>query len=457
MNIAEPQNLLAETTKFFNLLYGKIPANNFSYLIKFAGGNGIYSFAISDETQRELMAHKAIELSNKGFDVWHAVNPVCVEPADGKRGDETVVSYQTAIVVDIDIRSDAHKGDPSLFAADFNEAKSFLPFTPSLIIHSGYGLHAYYIFDTPIEITDDNREEIKRRNNLLLDVTRARAQGKKIDGVGDLPRILRTPGTFNYKLGRDNAPLCHIVEDSGLLFSPNDIDENLNTLTIAISSESSPGKTTPKSYIDYDDDDPDLKEFRIRRMLDYINIVDGEYEKWLDVGFALFNEGINCSLWEQWSRTQPEFKEGECERKWNGFHHDPNGISIASLYQWAVEGGYDEKETKQEWYDLHPELSAKRKTPASSMDSLKAELRSVNKAITDFDRQKNDALTKLSNVEVFDSDTVFSAEILQAAAFARVFDKKAFSDFKGAITLRNRNTKDLKTKPKKLDHGKTIC
>lgn len=100
------------------------------------------------------MTRKAIELSESGFDVWHAVNPVSVKPTGGKRGDENVVSYQTAIVVDIDIRSDAHKGDPALFAADFDEVKSFLPFTPSLIIHSGYGLHDYYIFDTPITITD---------------------------------------------------------------------------------------------------------------------------------------------------------------------------------------------------------------------------------------------------------------------------------------------------------------
>ena len=158
------------------------------------------------------MAHKALELSDCGVDVWHSVNPVYIEPKDGKRVDETVVSYQTAIVV------------------DFDEAKSFLPFTPGLIIHSGYGLHAYYIFDTPIQITDDNREELKHRNNLLLDVIRQRANGKKIDGVGDLPRILRTPGTFNYKIGKGNAPMCHIVEDSKLLFSPAQIDEKLKSL-----------------------------------------------------------------------------------------------------------------------------------------------------------------------------------------------------------------------------------
>ena len=221
---------IADTTNFFNMLYGKISEHHFSYLIQFKDYTKVYAFDVSDKTQLEAMARKAIELSDRGADIWHSVNPVNIEPTAGKRGDENSVSYQTAVVADIDIRSDAHKGDPSLLATDFEEAKSFLPFTPSLIINSGYGLHAYYIFDTPIKITDQNREEIKRRNNLLLDVIRQRANGKKIDGVGDLPRILRTPGTFNYKLGKDNAPLCHIVEDCGLRFSPDELDKKLNAL-----------------------------------------------------------------------------------------------------------------------------------------------------------------------------------------------------------------------------------
>ena len=217
------QARIAESLNFFNMLYSKISEPHFGYLIRFKAYTKIYSFDVSDKTQLEAMARKAVELSDSGVDIWHSVNPVSVEPTDSKRGDEKSVSYQIAVVADIDIRSDAHKGDPSKLAADFDEAKSFLPFTPSLIIDSGYGLHAYYIFDSPIKITDDNREELKRRNNLLLDVIRQRANAKKIDGVGDLPRILRTPGTYNYKLGKDNAPLCHIVEDSGLRFSPTNL------------------------------------------------------------------------------------------------------------------------------------------------------------------------------------------------------------------------------------------
>ena len=300
---------IAELVHFLNQLYGRISEPHFSYLIKFKDYTRIYAFDVSDKTKLEAMARKAIELSDSGVDIWHSVNPVNIEPTDGKRGDELAVSYQTAVVADIDIRSEAHKGDPTKLVADFDEAKSFLPFTPSLIINSGYGLHAYYIFDTPIKISDDNREEIKHRNNLLLDVIRQRANGKKIDGVGDLPRILRTPGTFNYKLGKDNAPLCHIVENTGLRFSPEEIDEKLNSLIIPISLPAMQPKPARKIEINCFDDNPDLKEFRIRRMLDYINVVDGEYDKWLGVGFALFNEGMALSVWEQWSRSQPEFKE----------------------------------------------------------------------------------------------------------------------------------------------------
>ena len=436
---AEKQSRIYEATKIFNLLFGRVPAEHFSYLMTFTNGYGVtYSFAVTDQNQREAMAQKAVELSELGNDVWHAVNPVDVSPTGGKRGDETAVSYQTAVVVDIDICSDAHKSDN--LAANFEEAKSFLPFAPSIIINSGYGLHAYYIWTEPLAVTDANREEIKRRNNLLLDVVRQRANGKKIDGVGDLPRILRTPGTFNYKLGKDHAPLCHIVEVSDVRFTPEQLDEKLNALYVEKKSELKP---THSVDLDFADDSSDLKEFRIRRMLDFISVVDGEYEKWLSVGMALKNEDLACSLWEDWSRTQPEFKEGECESKWQGFNRP--GYGIGTLYQYAVEDGYDETETRREWKELHPEFRASEKKKSSSMDKLKEGLRSVTKSLAEFDTEKNKALERLSGVETFDNETIFSEDVVTAAAFARLFDSKAFSDFKGSITLFNQKTKEKKT------------
>ena len=421
----DKQKRIAAAKNFFNQLYGKIPAHHFVYLIKFAGGNGIYSFDTADENFTASMAQRAIELSDEGVDVWHSVNSVACAPHDGKRGGEKEVSYQTAVVVDIDIAGDAHANKN--LVSDFNEAKFLLPFEPSLIIDSGYGLHAYYIFDTPIEITEDNRAELKRRNKLLLDVIRLKANGKKIDAVDDLPRIMRTLGTFNYKLGKDHAPLCHIVEDSGARFTPADLDEKLNALIRQSAAQpSTPIKSarTPAA-VTYDaDDDADLKSFRIRRMLDYINVTDGEYEKWCyEVGMALYNEfgGSNegLNLFEQWSKTQPEFKEGEPEYKWSSFHYDPNGYTIGSLFRLAEAGGYDEKETQRDYYRLRPD---------------KAKRRYLNKAaqivaqLADCDVEKNKALEKLRALDKFDSDTVTTDEIITCAAFARWFEPTLYSE-----------------------------
>lgn len=448
MNQVEKQSQIATAGNFFNLLYGKITALHFAYL--WTKQRGIFSFNISDETQRAAMAIKAVALSDNGVDVWHSINPVCVQPTDGKRGDESVVSYQIACVVDIDISSNAHKSDN--LATSFDEAKSFLPFTPSIIIHSGYGLHAYYIFDTPIAITDENREQLKRRNNLLLDIIRLRANGKKIDGVGDLPRIMRTPGTFNYKLGTDNPSLCHIVEDSGLRFTPDELDAKLGAIIPAETKKAqSTITTTTKSAQTFNEDfsdDRDFNIFRVRRMLDFISPSSLTYDEWLAVGMALKNSGCDCSDWENWSRADERFKDGECESKWNGFNRD--GYDIGTLYHFAEQNGYDAQEIFREWHELYPtqrKISTKKNTDDDSnskMASLKAKLLEINKALADSDTEKDKALENLRAVKVFDSDTVFSDMIVTAGAFARLFDKQAYSNFKREIKLFGDKNRDKK-------------
>ena len=445
----EKQRRIAELAKFLNQLYEKIPEPHFAYL--WTKQRGIFPFVINDESQRMAMAKKAVELTDNGVDVWHSVNTVSIEPSSSKRGDELAVSYQIAIVVDIDIRSNAHKGDPSFLATDFDEAKSFLPFTPSLIINSGYGLHAYYIFNEPIKITEDNREELKRRNNLMLEVIRARANGKKIDGVGDLPRVLRTPSTFNYKLGAKNAPMCHVVEDSGLRFSPTALDERLNALIQAQVPKTQSANNTPtkpvQKFNEEFTDNRDFNIFRVRRMLDFISPSSLTYDDWLAIGMALKNIGCDCSDWEQWSRSDERFKDGECQYKWNGFNR--NGYDFGTLFMFAEPNGYDAKEIYQEWCNLYPNYKPSDKKnvddeSGSFIDSLKAELRDNAKALANFDTEKNAAIEFLKNVETFDSDSVFANELVTSAAFAFLFDKKAFSDFRLDIKNFGNKNKDKK-------------
>lgn len=447
------QQRISEAEKSFNLLYGNIPAETakFGYLWTKKGEElKTYPFDISNVAERAKMARKAIELSDNGADVYYGVNLMDTAPAADARAKTEQVTMQTAVVTDIDIEGGNHtSSEQKKYPPNFDVAKSFLPFEPSILINSGYGLHALNIFNPPISITADNRAACIERNKKFLEIIRSRAgiYQTAVDAVHDLPRVLRVPGTYNYKMGRDNAPLCHIVEVNDIRFTPADMDAKLNSLIV----DKPP--TTKSARTDYVNDNPDLKEYRIRRMLDYINVVDGEYDKWLDVGFGLFNEGFDCSLWEQWSRSQPEFKEGEIETKWKSFRHEPNGITIATLYQFAVEGGYDEKEIQREYYQLHPELSTKNNQRHAPMVALKAELRENAKALDDFEKEKIAALERLRNVDTFDSETVFAEEILTAAAFAKIFDRKIFSDFKRDIINYGNQHKDKKVAANDWNHA----
>lgn len=356
------QSRIDEAKRLFNLLYGAVSERKYGYLwAKRADEKITYPFDVSNPHERKAMAQKAIELNDAGFDVYYGVNLMDNPPAPYERATKETVTLQTAIGTDIDVEGGTHTSSEKKKYPSFDVAKGLLPFTPSILINSGYGYHGLNLYDTPITITADNRKLAEQRNKKFIDVIRSRAgiYSKAIDGVGDLPRVLRVPGTRNYKLGiSDDAPICHIVEVNDVRFSPEDIDKQLAALKPVQSTKERP-MPAPKPVFDFAEDSTDLKEFRIRKMLDCISVVDGEYDKWLDVGFALYNEGLDCSLWEQWSRSQPNFKDGECESKWKGFTYQPGGIKIGSLYQWAVEGGYDAKETMQEWFKLHPELSNK--------------------------------------------------------------------------------------------------
>ena len=430
MNQNEKQNRIDEALNLFNQLYGKIPEPHFAYL--WTKQRGIFPFVINDESQRMAMATKAVELTDNGIDVWHSVNTVSVEPTNGKRGDETVVSYQTAIVTDIDITGTAHKS--TNLAVNFEEAKSFLPIKPSILLDSGHGAQAYYIFNKPILVTEQNREELKRRNSLWLDFIRQCANGKDIDGVGDLPRVMRTPGTFNYKLGTDNAPLCHIVENTGLRFDPAQFDEKLKATVQIQAPKAQATSTAPTKFKKDFADDSNFNIFRVRRMLDFISPSGLTYDDWLAVGMALKNIGCDCSDWEQWSRSDERFKDGECEQKWQGFNRD--GYDIGTIFMFAQQNGYDAKNTYREWYDLHPNLkpSAKRNMDAATKHEL------------------DDAVILLETLEpeTFTADAAYAPENLHATALATVYGfpalaKKFFDTIKAAQKLAKIRIADFKS------------
>ena len=78
----------------------------------------------------------------------------------------------------------------------------------------------------------------------------------------------------------------------------------------------------------------------ILEALKHIDVSKTTYQEWLHVGLALHGEGYDCSVWDDWSKNDTRYKEGECDRKWRSFSGSSNPISGGTIIKMAKEAGW---------------------------------------------------------------------------------------------------------------------
>lgn len=88
---------------------------------------------------------------------------------------------------------------------------------------------------------------------------------------------------------------------------------------------------------------PINKEDAVRRATQLVSLLSEErasdYDPWMRVGWALHNiEYSLLSVWIDFSRKSPKFKEGDCDEKWR--HMKNEGLTIRSLMLWAEQDNY---------------------------------------------------------------------------------------------------------------------
>ena len=175
----------------------------------FAGKMAIWSkqdmqtaFFSSDElAEAEKYALKKAETC----DVYVGVGLVRDDIASGRGKADDVVALP-GFWLDVDLGSTGHKG--TQYPPDQKTAWAIVkmfPVKPSLVVHSGYGLHVYWLFEHLLVLdTPERREKAaalsKKFQKKMQDLFAA--QGYKIDNTSDLPRVLRVVGTINHKAGQ---------------------------------------------------------------------------------------------------------------------------------------------------------------------------------------------------------------------------------------------------------------
>jgi hypothetical protein len=108
----------------------------------------------------------------------------------------------TGFWADLDLRSDAHS--KKALPATVADALSIIPASmpPTIVILTGNGAHAWWIFKEPYIFDDDDDRQamathVARWHTLLC--LNASSRGWAYDRLSDLARILRIPGTRNLK------------------------------------------------------------------------------------------------------------------------------------------------------------------------------------------------------------------------------------------------------------------
>lgn len=71
-----------------------------------------------------------------------------------------------------------------------------------------------------------------------------------------------------------------------------------------------------------------------------LDVASLNYDEWLNVGLALHAEGYDWTVWDDWSKNDSRYKNGECERKWRTFRGNSNPVTGATIIQMAKARGW---------------------------------------------------------------------------------------------------------------------
>lgn len=100
------------------------------------------------------------------------------------------------------------------------------PCRPSLIVHSGHGLQAYWLFNEAWYFEDDLERQYAARLAKGWESwfqTYGKNHGWHVDSTADLARVFRIPGTFNYKT--DPPVQARIIRETMIRYEPSDFDD----------------------------------------------------------------------------------------------------------------------------------------------------------------------------------------------------------------------------------------
>lgn len=185
-----------DTELFLSLLYRDIPAGWLEITYLDPTGNQYACFdwkplplEISDPEFKRLHTRNA-----QGYGVYVGMATRRNRKPEHQRGKQNDATYISHLWCDID-DCDPIEGADRL--CDF-------PIAPSMIVSSGGGVHGYWLLDSPLAVTEDTFQPIRRALHGLAMLCEKGGDAS----VRDLARVMRVPGFMNVKRGTP----CQIID-----------------------------------------------------------------------------------------------------------------------------------------------------------------------------------------------------------------------------------------------------
>ncbi len=144
----------------------------------------------------------------EGYDLY-----VGIALRRGQKGDKNDISSVPAFWCDLDAKD--FNGDTNKILERINNFE----FQPTMLVNSGGGIHAYWVFKEAFEI--ESLEDIFYIEGHLKGIQETLGGD---EGTWDLPRILRVPDTYNHKYSpRREVKVVHL--EPSLRYNPGDFDD----------------------------------------------------------------------------------------------------------------------------------------------------------------------------------------------------------------------------------------
>lgn len=87
--------------------------------------------------------------------------------------------------------------------------------------------------------------------------------------------------------------------------------------------------------------------------LSHIDVATLQYNDWLKVGMALKAEGLDVSVWDEWSKADHRYRQNKCQQKWDTFKGSDKPITGATIFDMAIKAGWSpyERTGTFDWND----------------------------------------------------------------------------------------------------------